>query len=136
MEFTFPYRRERSKLFGKIYRPVVPVDLRWEHGEWMNQKMYIDSGADISLIPLKLGDSLGFDMIYDDIKEMNVIGYSTIPVIIENVNIKLCDVEFKARVAWSMIEDVPSLLGRMDIFDKFEIIFMQKEKNVVLYSKD
>ena len=136
MEFTFPYRRERSKLFGKIYRPVVPVDLRWEHGEWMNQKMYIDSGADISLIPLKLGDSLGFDMIYDDIKEMKVIGYSTISVIIENVNIKLCDIEFNARVAWSMIEDVPSLLGRMDIFDKFEIIFMQKEKNVVLYSKD
>ncbi len=99
MEFTFPYRRERSKLFGKIYRPVVPVDLRWENEEWINQKMYLDSGADVSLIPLKLGDTLGFDMVYDDIKEMNVIGYSTIPVIIENINIKLCDIEFKARVA-------------------------------------
>jgi hypothetical protein len=134
METIFPYRREHSKLFGKIYRPVVQVELKWR-SERTIQRMYLDSGADISLIPMSVGDSLGLE-ITDDIKEMKGVGNVIIPVIIKNINIRLCDKEFTARFAWSLIEEVPLLLGRMDIFDKFEIIFMQKEKNVVLYSKD
>ncbi len=35
-----------------------------------------------------------------------------------------------------MIDDVPALLGRMDIFDKFEIIFMEKDRSVVFYQEE
>ncbi len=71
--------------------------------------------------PKSIGDLLGG------------VGNAVIPVIIKNINIRLSDNEFAARIAWSLIEEVPPLLGRIDIFDKFEIIFMQKEKNVVFY---
>ena len=134
MEIIFPYRRERSKLFGNIYRPVVYVELKWR-SEKIIQRMYLDSGADISLIPLSVGESLGLE-ITDDIKEMKGIGNIPIAVVIKSINIRLCDKEFTAKVAWCLIEEVPPLLGRMDIFDKFEIVFMEKEKTVVFYSED
>lgn len=134
METVFPYRKERSKLFGKIYRPVVPVELIWG-SERKIQRMYLDSGADITLLPKSIGDLLKFE-VTDDIKEMRGVLDIPVPIIIKNINIKLCDIEFPARVAWAMVEEVPLLLGRMDIFDKFEIVFMQKEKKIVLYPND
>jgi hypothetical protein len=131
MEFIFPYREEYSRLFGMIYRPVVPVELQSEQ-EWFPQRMYLDSGADISLIPRSVGDLLGFEMT-DNIQEMRGVGNVAIPVIIKTISVRLCDEEFFARIAWSLMEEVPLILGRIDIFDRFEIIFMQKEKKVVLY---
>lgn len=35
---------------------------------------------------------------------------------------------FNAKVAVALIEDVPYLLGREDVFDQFEICFRQKKK--------
>jgi hypothetical protein len=35
--------------------------------------------------------------------------------------------KFKARVAWSQVEDVPPLLGRTDVFRKFSVTFKEKE---------
>jgi hypothetical protein len=31
------------------------------------------------------------------------------------------------RIAWAFVEEVPMLMGRMDIFDKFRIIFDEKK---------
>ncbi len=134
METVFPYRREHSKIFGTIYRPIVPVELKWK-SERTIQRMYLDSGADVTLLPRSVGDSLKFE-ITDDIREMRGVLDIPIPIIIKNIDIKFCDIEFPVRVAWAMIEEVPLLLGRLDVFDKFEIMFMQKEKKIVLYSND
>lgn len=42
METVFPYCKEHSKLFGKIYRQVVLVELIWG-SERKIQRMYLDS---------------------------------------------------------------------------------------------
>lgn len=133
METVFPYRKEHSPIFGSIYRPKIPVELI-RGSERKIQLMYLDSGADITLLSKSVGDLLKFEMI-GDVLEMKGVADISIPVIMKNIDIKLCDIEFPVRVAWALIE-TPLLLGRMDIFDKFEIVFMQKEKKVVLYSND
>jgi len=55
----FHYRKESSIISGTILRPVAEVTL-----EYNNQRakvaMYIDSGADITIIPLEVGKTLGF----------------------------------------------------------------------------
>jgi hypothetical protein len=52
----FRYRPERSHL-GTIYRPVATVIV--EHKEIIIElPLYIDSGADISMIPYRFGKSL------------------------------------------------------------------------------
>lgn len=35
--------------------------------------------------------------------------------------------EIAARVAWALVEDVPLLLGRVDIFSQFRIIFDERK---------
>lgn len=52
------FREERS-ILGKVLRPVAEVVLE-KDGFRVEIPMYIDSGADISIIPLRFGRSLGF----------------------------------------------------------------------------
>jgi hypothetical protein len=49
---------------------------------------------------------------------------------IKTVKIKIGERIIDARIAWSLIEDVPLLLGRVDIFKLFTIYF-EKEKRTV-----
>ena len=55
---TFKYQKEKSDL-GVIYRPVANVLLEIEDFK-LEIPMYIDLGADVTIIPLKLGEALGF----------------------------------------------------------------------------
>ncbi len=56
-------RKERSKIFGTIYRPVARVKFKFaDERVWMPEWMYVDSGADITLMPRSVGDLLGFEM--------------------------------------------------------------------------
>ena len=55
----FHYREEPSIITGTVLRPVADVILK-ANNITVEAAMYIDSGADITLIPLGLGKALGF----------------------------------------------------------------------------
>ena len=97
--------------------------------------MYIDSGADISLVPLSLGIALGFNEKAEDIKEIKGIAGEAIPYIIKAVTLGFPGYKFKARIGWALIEEVPLLLGRLDVFPKFRIIFDEFEESVIFIPK-
>ena len=44
---------------------------------------------------------------------------------------RIGDMELEPRVAWALIEETPPLLGRLDIFDKFNITFKEKEGKII-----
>lgn len=67
----------------------------------------------------------------EEIKEIRGIGDSKVPYVVRKVIMKIGEKEFEARVAWSLIENVPLVLGRLDIFDKFDILFKEREEKVV-----
>jgi hypothetical protein len=119
------FREEKSSL-GDVLRPVAEVILK-RSGFSVGMPMYIDSGADISMIPLRFGRALGFKQEETDtIKEVRGISGAGIPYIFKEVTLMLNGEELKARVAWALVEEVPILMGRLDIFDKFRIIFDQR----------
>lgn len=91
-------------------------------------EVLIDSGADITLFPRKIGEFLGFDFKEDEIKEMHGIGYSAIPYVIKSVMLKIGEIKFNCRVGISLIEEVPMILGRLDVFDRFDIEFRQSKR--------
>ena len=128
----FPYQKEKSKLFGEIYRPVAKFEIVTKLG-WIPIIAYVDSGADVTLLPASFIKVLEIKMEEEEIKEIRGIGDAKVPVIIKDVKMKIGDVAFIAKVAIALIEDVPYLLGREGVFDKFEICFKQKEK--VVYFK-
>lgn len=65
-----------------------------------------------------------------EIKELRGVEEGVIPVIIEKVKIKIEKKEMNIRIAFALIEEFPPLLGGLDIFDKFEIIFRENKGEV------
>ena len=120
------FREEKSSL-GKILRPIAEIVLE-NNGFKVGLPMYIDSGADVSMIPLHFGIALGFKQNEKDtILEIKGISGVSIPYILKRVTLILNDKVLKIRIAWALVEEVPMLMGRMDIFDKFRIIFDERK---------
>ena len=69
----FPYQRDRSSLFGEIYRPVVEFEVH-VNGGWIPIVAILDSGADITLLPKSFLDAFGFEPRKEEVKEVRGIG--------------------------------------------------------------
>ena len=121
----FPYRKEKSLTFGTMFRPVAKVILENEFDQWL----YVDSGADITLFPLSVGNLIGLRrMKQDKVQRIMGVGRSYVPIIVKPVSMRIGSVGFHARVAWSQVEDVPPLLGRTDVFPRFSVTFREKDR--------
>lgn len=94
-------------------------------------EMVVDSGADVSLIPRSLGDFLNLKLIGDEIKELRGIGEGTIPYVIKKVELQIGSSRLKSRIGVALIEEVPFILGRLDVFDAFNIEFKQKQQEII-----
>jgi hypothetical protein len=130
MRVEFPYRKEKSTTFGVIFRPVAKLILQEEFAQWL----YVDSGADITLIPLSVGDLIGLRRLkHDKVQRVMGVGKSSVPIIVKTVSMRIGTMSFRARVAWSQVEDVPPLLGRTDVFRRFSVTFREK-KGVTIFS--
>ena len=127
MSFEFSYRKMESSLVGTIERPVADIFMRTTGGEWIEFHPFIDSGADITLIPYSFGLMLGLSKDSEKIKELKGVRGIALPVVISKVKMRIGNIELNPRVAWALIEEAPPLLGRLDIFDKFDITFKENE---------
>ena len=122
----YKFREEKSSL-GKILRPIANVILE-NKGIKIEVPMYIDSGADISMLPLNLGKCLGFKQEKSDIiREIKGVSGAGIPYIVKKVHLVLNGDKFKIRIAWALVEQVPILMGRADIFGKYRIVFNERK---------
>ncbi len=120
------FREEKGSL-GKVLPPIAEIVLE-NNGFSVGMPMYIDSGADVSMIPLHFGRALGFKQKEKDtIQEIKGVSGVSIPYILKEVTLILNDKVLKIRIAWALVEEVPMLMGRMDIFDKFRIIFDERK---------
>ena len=126
----FSYKEERLSESKTVFRPVADVIIIAGDNTEVEIPMYIDSGADLSLIPLRFGKALGFTKEGKSIEEMRGIA-STLPYIRQNVKFKFNNEIIDAEIAWALIEEVPALLGRKDIFDAFKITFLQQQKKII-----
>ena len=130
----FRYREEPSMMTGTVLRPVADVILK-VNTTTVEAAMYIDSGADITLIPLGLGKALGFKQNPDDeILEIKGVSGAGVPYILKTAVLILDGKELSIRLGWTLIEEVPLLLGRLDVFPQFKIIFDEKNKVVTFHS--
>lgn len=81
------------------------------------------------MIPLSFGKLLGLSTNKSEINQIGGIRGS-VPVIYRKLSMKIGDYQMNVNVAWALIEEVPPLLGRTDIFDKYEITFRQSQRIV------
>ncbi|MBN1901425.1 hypothetical protein JW926_08910 [Candidatus Sumerlaeota bacterium] len=126
----FDYRKEQLRTGEVIFRPVAKVYLLRNQNEWIAEYFYIDSGADYTLVPYKIGKFLGLEKNASEVNEIGGIG-GVIAVRFARISMMIEKYKFDCTLAWSQIESVPFLLGRHDVFDHFDITFKQKSKKTV-----
>lgn len=126
---VFKFKPELKRDGQLIKRPVADVFLQSAQGKWIEFHPYIDSGADITLIPLSLGKLLDLSMDSHKIEQIGGIKGS-VPVVYTSLNSRIGSYEININIGWCLIEDVPPLLGRADIFDFFDVHFRQ-EKGII-----
>ena len=84
--------------------------------------MYIDSGADMTLIPSDFGKLLGMDLSKNRSALVGVTG-SPMKVSLQSTQIKIGGAVQEAKVAVALRNDVPYLLGRDGVFKELKITF-------------
>ncbi|GFP27294.1 hypothetical protein [Candidatus Hakubella thermalkaliphila] len=126
----FDYRQERLRTGEIIFRPVAKVYLLRSGSEWIAEYFYIDSGADYTLIPYRMGRFLGLERKASEVKEIGGIG-GVIGVRFAVAPMKIEKHQFGCTIAWAQIERVPFLLGRENVFGYFDITFQQRNRKTI-----
>jgi len=89
--------------------------------------MYIDSGADMTLIPSDFGKLLGMDLSKNRSALVGVTG-APMKVSLQSTEIRIGASVQEGKVAVALRNDVPYLLGRDGIFNAFKITFEEYKR--------
>lgn len=125
MSVELHYRKEASALFGSIWRPVAEVLLEGPNGRFTDL-FYIDSGADITLIPDEVGIIIGLERKDIQLTQLTGVGGRSIRVHEVKIPLTIGEYIFRSEEAWAIRNHVPLLLGRTGVFDQFKVEFDQK----------
>ena len=130
MAIEFEFRPFWHPLFGEQYRPYAVLQLSHaKYSVWAD--FLIDSGADVTLIPYKVGLNLGLNIQLDEpVYTLGGVAMG-LPVVYRTIQVQIGVHEISCRIAWALSERAPSVLGRLDIFDTFHVEFRQEERKTV-----
>ncbi|KKR87358.1 hypothetical protein A2875_02745 [Candidatus Gottesmanbacteria bacterium RIFCSPHIGHO2_01_FULL_46_14] len=122
MSIRFPFERERSSLFGWVYRPYAVVSFwskKWD--EWLDIGMIVDSGADYTMLPRTYIAELGIDGKHEtrELSTRGVGGSSRVYLLRRKHRIKLGRWERQIPLGFIDAIDIPPLLGRQDFMETF-----------------
>ncbi|MCD6208165.1 MAG: hypothetical protein J7J06_09290 [Methanosarcinales archaeon] len=99
---------------------------------WVPVIAYLDSGADITLLPKSFIDLLDIEFKEEDIKEIGGVGGSKVPIVLADLKLMVCGKEIEVTAAICLVKNIPYLLGREGIFDHFNICFKKRIERFVL----
>ena len=83
------------------------------------------------MIPYRFGKALRLEQTAKDrVGRIRGIAGRSVQYLVKRLNFIFGRSKIAARVAWSMTEEVPLLLGRMDVFARFRITFDERKRVV------
>jgi hypothetical protein len=127
----------RSLMTGE-WTPTHVVNFILDDGKESPIEMIIDSGADITYLPKKVGERLGLVRLQHDLVfEARSVG-SIVPYVFRQMQVNIDGIFLSIRVIWGQGEqdEDEALLGRLDIFDRFDVLFSPKKRKVIFLPND
>ncbi|MEM2749997.1 MAG: hypothetical protein QW147_05540 [Candidatus Bathyarchaeia archaeon] len=94
----FPYQKEKSSLFREIYRPIVELEVETRAG-WITLLAYIDSGANISILPASFLKAFGVMVEEEEIREIRGVGGAKVPIVVKDVKMRMGQQVFNSKIA-------------------------------------
>ena len=91
----------------------------------------IDTGSDFTILPKYMAIEIGIDLSHCETTLAYGISSEPLKAYIASIMIKIAKMELPVRCLITERNDTPLLLGRMDIFDKFNITFDNTRLKIV-----
>lgn len=126
---TFPYQYKQIEL-GRLFNPLVLLPVKTATG-WQILWFLVDSGADTVMLPLELGKALGLNFDAKTKTSLRGIGEQSVKAHPGEVTFKINGIQVKARSYFVESKDSMLLLGRLDVFEQFSVVFDRKKRAVV-----
>ena len=129
MKLIYPYENKPSGSFGNILTVSLWLNVYSPRGIFPFLFLF-DTGADVSSLPNSAAEKLGIDL--DKCPEEPMSGYegSTILVYRSQISVVFNKKTFSVPCVFNPNEDVPILLGRVGILDRFNIFLDGKRKQI------
>lgn len=114
------------------WEPNYHVKLKHKNHE-IQAAMLVDSGAELSLISLKVGQDLGYALADAESTLLAETIGGTVEYVLRNLEFTIDGHSFLAQVAWLQqnMEVDQLLLGREVVFDKFNMEFRQADEQII-----
>lgn len=134
MSLKFPFDYANVVGLGRLFYPVVVLDLKTVDG-WKKFEFLVDTGADLTTIPLHLLSGLGIRK--SKLQTDKTLGVGGIRVKTWEFKMPIRIGEIEIAVTCSAVEDkegtIPLLLGRKDVFEsRFNLLLDSKRKVTVI----
>lgn len=124
----FPYQYKNIE-FGQIVDPIISLPILTKVG-WESLDFLIDSGADVTTIPLDLTGQLKYPPNLKKKVKIGGVEGGMVTGFPGKIQIKIGNGQLAAR-CYFIESDVIPLLGRLDLWNKFTIIFDNMKGEVV-----
>ncbi len=137
MSFEFPFEYAYIRGIGKLFYPIVHLELKTTFG-WQEFEFLVDTGADITTIPVHLLPVLGLNKSkLSKSSTLGVGGYSIYAYDFK-LDLKIGNIHFLVRACAVETKEnsIPLLLGRKDIFEEQFNLFLDSQKKVTVISKN
>jgi len=133
MTIIFKYKTVKRPDGSEVKAPMIPILLKGK--ESFETLALVDSGADISAIPLALAEILGLDLSSEKTPSYGIGGKVDSIETKINIAIEKGHEKYVFQIPVKVIlgsYDFPVLLGRAGFFDKFIISFDQTQERIAL----
>jgi hypothetical protein len=121
---VYNWREEASRIFVTIKRPVAEIFVKATNSKWRALTLYVDSGADVTILRRSYGELLGLDVEKGRPARFKGFGKGEIKTYLHDLELKIGNDVIKTKVAISDDDTVPNVLGRKDVFDRCVISFL------------
>jgi len=128
VSIRFPYQYKRVD-YGQILDPQVLIPILTTKG-WSASWFLLDSGADVTSLPLRLAKYLKTELVKERPVEVSGVGKGSVRGYPSKISIKINDEILPIRCYFIENLEIISLLGRLDVFDKYDICFESSKKEV------
>jgi hypothetical protein len=132
---TFPYQAREPPFFGTVTRPVLTLHLySTQFSRWFSvRNVLVDTGADVSVVPIGLGQLLLGDVQQGQPIQLGRVVSSAAMFhgFMHSVQTQISDITFKMPVAVAMTATIPPIVDRREALDRFTIRFVKGQELIL-----
>jgi len=136
-KYSFPYAFKLEENGEIRFFPSISVYFQSRNGEKVFALLVVDSGADVTLLTYE--DALALGIKLEEGEKTLVAGITPSRVTVgyrHNIKIKFNQLNFEIPIVFANSNEVPRVLGREGVFDKFFILFDEKQRQAIFILRD